>query len=146
MAWHCQRPNIAYNERRLFDEYYKTIFRPDYCPAAALALQSWINKITASWDSLNLNEALVAGRSYEVPKREATARIASESAHEVLPLAARCLNTTINTAKRDTDLAGKVFSHQNWCKTNASFEGQKLVASTIIGMLPASEAPHCSGD
>jgi hypothetical protein len=158
MAWHCQRPNIAYNERRLFDEYYKTIFRPDYSPAAALALQNWVNKIAGSWDSLNLNEALVAGRSYvrhhilfsvsaliseasaqggKVPKPEATARIASESAHEVLPLAARCVNTAMETAKRDADLAGRVFSHQNWCKTNASFEGQKLVASTIIGMLPS---------
>jgi hypothetical protein len=158
MAWHCQRPNIAYNERRLFDEYYKTIFRSDYNPAAMLALQNWISKISSSWEALNLNEALVAGRSYvrhhilfsvsalisdasgqggKVPKPEATAQIVSESAHEVLPLAARCLNTAMETAKRDADLAGRVFSHQNWCKTNASFESQKLVASTIIGMLPS---------
>src|SRR5207253_5773202 len=27
MAWHCQRPNISYNEKKLFDEYYKTLFR-----------------------------------------------------------------------------------------------------------------------
>ncbi len=157
MAWQCQRPNIAYNERRLFDEYYKIIFRPDYNPAAVLALQSWNNKIGDNWNSLNLNDALSAGRSYvrhhilfsvsaliseasgqggKVPKPEMTAQIASASAHELLPLAARCVNTAMETAKRDADLAGRVFSHQNWCKTNASFEGQKLVASTIIGMLP----------
>jgi len=53
MAWNCQRPDIASNERRLFDEYYKTIFRPDYNPAGVLALQTWISKITAHWDSLN---------------------------------------------------------------------------------------------
>ena len=33
MAWHCQRPNISANEKKLFDEYYKTIFRTGYDPA-----------------------------------------------------------------------------------------------------------------
>jgi len=77
-----------------------------------------------------------SGQGGKVPKPEATAKIALESAHEVLPLAARCVNTAMENAKRDAELAGRVFSHQNWCKINASFEGQKLVASTIIGMLP----------
>ena len=27
MAWHCQRPNISYNEKKLFDEHYKTLIR-----------------------------------------------------------------------------------------------------------------------
>jgi AIPR protein len=27
MAWHCQRPNISHNENKVFDEYYKTLFR-----------------------------------------------------------------------------------------------------------------------
>ena len=158
MAWHCQRPNIAYNERRLFDEYYKVLFRPGYNPVAVLALQSWVSKIDANWGALNLNEALAAGKSYvrhhilfsvaaliseasgqagKVPKPEATAQIASESAHDVLPLAARCINSAMENAKRDAELSGRIFSHQNWCKANASFEGQKLVASTIVGMLPA---------
>lgn len=158
MAWQCQRPNIAYNERRLFDEYYKLIFHADQNPSSVLALNNWITKIADHWSALKLNDVLVAGRSYvrhhilfsvsaliaeasgqggKVPKPEATASVANEFAHEILPLAARCLNTAMETAKRDSDLAGRVFSHQNWCKTNASFEGQKLVASTIVGMLPS---------
>jgi AIPR protein len=64
MAWHCQRPNISYNERRLFDEYYKLLFRSDYDPGSVLALQVWINSIERSWPNLQLNEALKAGKSY----------------------------------------------------------------------------------
>jgi hypothetical protein len=45
MAWHCQRPNIAYQERKLFDEYYKTLFHTGYDPASMLALQTWLNAI-----------------------------------------------------------------------------------------------------
>jgi len=64
MAWHCQRPNIAYNGRRLFDEYYRLLFRPDYDPPSMLALQTWINIIDRAWPNLQLNEALKAGKSY----------------------------------------------------------------------------------
>ena len=42
MAWHCQRPNIAYNEKKLFDEYYKTIFHADYNPASIFAIKKWM--------------------------------------------------------------------------------------------------------
>src|SRR5207244_2213457 len=49
MAWHCQRPNIAYNERKLFDEYYKTVFRTGYPPESMLALQTWMNAIDSAW-------------------------------------------------------------------------------------------------
>jgi hypothetical protein len=41
MARHCQRPNISYNEKKLFDEYYKTRFRTGYDPGSILALQTW---------------------------------------------------------------------------------------------------------
>ena len=40
MAWHCQRPNISYNEKKLFDEYYKTLFHTGYDPSSTLALQT----------------------------------------------------------------------------------------------------------
>ena len=32
MAWHCQRPNVSANEKRLFDEHYKTISGPAMIP------------------------------------------------------------------------------------------------------------------
>jgi len=41
MSWHCHRPNIAYNENRLFDEYFDKILHSDYPPADLLALKFW---------------------------------------------------------------------------------------------------------
>src|SRR5207245_11561189 len=64
MAWHCQRPNISYNEKKLFDEYYKTIFRTGYDPASILALQTWLSAIDDAWQNLTLNDVLKAGRAY----------------------------------------------------------------------------------
>src|SRR5205823_5587717 len=64
MAWQCQRPNISYNEKKLFDEYYKTLFHTGYDPASMLALQTWLTAIEAAWSNLALNDALKAGRTY----------------------------------------------------------------------------------
>src|SRR5260370_19975614 len=64
MAWHCQRPNISYNEKKLFDEYYKTLFRTGYDPNSMLALQTWLNAIDEAWPNLPLNDSLKAGRAY----------------------------------------------------------------------------------
>lgn len=158
MAWHCQRPNIAYNEKRLFDEYYKTLFRPDYDPVSVFALRTWLNAIDKSWPNLTLNDALKAGKSYvrfhvlyaissliahasgqsdKVPYPSATLKMAQGYADEVLPLAVNCLNKALEAAVTDAQLAGKVFSPQNWSKSRACVQGETLVASTIIGMLPA---------
>src|SRR6266850_455435 len=64
MAWHCQRPNISYNEKKLFDEYYKTLFLTGYDPNSMLALQTWLNAIDEAWPNLALNNILKAGRAY----------------------------------------------------------------------------------
>ena len=64
MAWHCQRPNISYNEKKLFDEYYKTLFRTGYDPGSILALQTWLNAIDEAWPNLALNDVLKAGKAY----------------------------------------------------------------------------------
>jgi AIPR protein len=156
MAWHCQRPNISYNEKKLFDEYYKTLFHTGYDPSSVLALQTWLNAIDASWQNLTMNDALKAGRAYvkyhllfsisaiiaavsgqpnSVPDPAATAEAASRPG-DVLPLAATCLENAMQSALNNAQVNGKVFSPQNWLKTNASVTGQMLVAGTIAGMLP----------
>lgn len=157
MAWHCQRPNISYNERRLFDEYYKLLFRPDYDPKSMLALQKWMNAIEISWSNLQLNEALKAGKSYvkfhilyavssliahasgqgdKVPLPSATLNLATTIPAEILPLAVNCVNKAMEQANTQSQLSNKVFSPQNWCKALSSVQGETLVASTIIGMMP----------
>jgi hypothetical protein len=157
MAWHCQRPNISYNERRLFDEYYKLLFRADYDPSSILALQNWMNAIEKSWTNLQLNEALKAGKSYvkfhvlyaissliahasgqgdKVPYPRATLELSRKAAAEILPLAVNCVNKAMEQANTQSQLSNRVFSPQNWCKALSSVQGETLVASTIVGMMP----------
>jgi len=157
MAWQCQRPNIAYNEKRLFDEHYKTLFRPEYDPASILALQTWMNAIDRAWPNLPLNDALKAGKGYtrfqllyavstliahasgqgdKVPHPSATMAVAQNHANDILTFAANCLNEAMKNAQMQHQMSNKVFSPQNWCKSVASVQGATLAASTIVGMLP----------
>ncbi|HEX4055073.1 MAG TPA: AIPR family protein [Tepidisphaeraceae bacterium] len=156
MAWHCQRPNISYNEKKLFDEYYKTLFHTGYDPGSMLALQSWLNAIDEAWPNLALNEVLKAGRSFvkfhmlfsvssiiaSVNKQptlvvEPSATLnAAQSPGDILPLAANCLENALQNALNQAQISGKVFSPQNWLKNNASVQGETLVAGTVAGMLP----------
>ncbi|MBZ5507858.1 MAG: AIPR family protein [Acidobacteriia bacterium] len=157
MSWHCQRPNIAHNEKRLFDEYYKTIFRTGYDPASILALQTWLNAIDHAWDNLNLIDELRAGRAhvkfhllfsvsalYANVNKQPTMVVSpshtlktAQAPAEILPLAANCVQNAFQSAYNDAVLSGKVFSPQNWLKTNASVAGQQLVAGTVTSMLPS---------
>jgi hypothetical protein len=156
MAWHCQRPNISYNEKKLFDEYYKTLFHTGYDPASMLALQTWLNAIEEAWPNLAMNDVLKAGRSYvkyhllfsissiiaAVNKQptlvvEPSATLQAANAPDtILPLAANCLENALQAALNQAQIGGKVFSPQNWLKTNSSVQGETLVAGTIAGMLP----------
>lgn len=156
MAWHCQRPNISYNEKKLFDEYYKTLFRTGYDPASILALQTWLNAIDEAWPNVAMNDVLKAGRAYvkfhvlfsvssiisAVNKQptlvvEPSATLgAAQSPGDILPLAATCLENAMQNALNQAQIGGKVFSPQNWLKTNASVQGETLVAGTVAGMLP----------
>jgi hypothetical protein len=159
MAWHCQRPNISYNERRLFDEYYKLIFRSDYDPASILTLQLWMNAIEGAWGNLQLHEELKAGKSYvryhllyavsspiahasgqgdKVPYPKASMTLVKNNVLDILPLAANCLNRAMEQAITQTKITPtRVFSPQNWCKTVSCVHGATLVASTIISMMPS---------
>lgn len=155
MAWHCQRPNIAHNEKKLFDEHYKTLFRTGYPPDSMLTLQQWLNAIEAAWPNLNLNNELKAGKTHvkyhvlfsvcsliSAVNRQATAVVspgatsnALLAASEILPMAASCTESAMQNALLLAQSAGKVFSPQNWLKNNASWQGQNLVAATQAGML-----------
>lgn len=156
MAWQCQRPYDVHSERRLFDEYYKTLFRPGYDPASILALQVWLNAIEQAWASLQLEDVLRAGRSYsrfhvlyavsalianasgqgdKAAKPAATLQLAQNNALEILPLAVNCINNALTQSVQDAQLSGRVFSPQNWAKSRASAQAEALVAGTIVGML-----------
>lgn len=156
MAWHCQRPNISSNEKKLFDEYYKTVFRTGYDPENILALQTWLNSIDDAFPNLALNDVLKAGRSYVkyhllfsvsaiiacinkqprmVVEPHCTMR-ATQRAGEILSLAANCLENALQNALNTAQMNNKVFSPQNWLKSIQSVQGEMLVAGTVAGMLP----------
>ncbi len=158
MSWQCQRPNNAHNEKRLFDDYYKKLFQPDYNPVSVLALQTWLSAIERHWQNLSLRDELKAGKSYvrlhllyaassliahaseqgdKVAHPSATLSIAQFHAVDVLRHAANCLNRAMENAAQEAQVAGRVFSPQNWFKGRASVQAEALVASTIVGMLPA---------
>ncbi|MGE3511086.1 MAG: AIPR family protein [Vicinamibacterales bacterium] len=156
MAWHCQRPNISANEKKLFDEYYKTIFKTGYDPENILALQTWLNAIDEAFPNLALNDVLKAGKSYVkyhllfsvsaiiacvnkqtqlVVEPRFTTK-ATQRAGELLPLAANCLENALTNALNTAQMNNKVFSPQNWLKSIQSVQGEMLVAGTVAGMLP----------
>src|SRR5262249_8849578 len=63
ISWYCQRPNLAPNEKRLFDEFYKTLFQPELDAQSILALRLWMVEIDKNWAQLDLNEAIKAVKS-----------------------------------------------------------------------------------
>ncbi len=149
MAWHCQRPNVSYNERKLFDDYYKTIFERTYDPSSMLALQKWLKIIDDNWKNLNLNKTLKALKSYarfhvlyivsmiiakangqgdKVPLPGKTLQIPEDFKNILLETAATCFEQAFNKAKDETDSNNEadsnneVFSPQNWLKSKKSVE------------------------
>ena len=156
MAWQCQRPNISYNEKKLFDELYKNVFKPDYNPASIFALKRWSSLILDNWDNLPLEEVLKANKSYarfhilysissfianassqsdKVPFPSATLWIVENHGKNILPLAATCLNQALKSANQQSQLSGIIFSPQNWLKKNDSVMAQSLVSSTMVNMM-----------
>lgn len=45
ISWHSQRPNIAYSETKIFDKYFEQLFKRDYSPYDAQALNYWMQEL-----------------------------------------------------------------------------------------------------
>ncbi len=154
MAWHCQRPNISYNEKRLFDDHYKTLFRTGYNPASMLALQTWLNAIEDLWSNFTFDDTIKAGKGYakyhvlfvvsaiiarankqQLVVEPAATLKAAQQPTEILTLAASCLDNALQNAI-NTQPSGKLFSPMNWLKAVASVNAESLAASTVATMIP----------
>ena len=162
VSWKCQRPNLASNEKRLFDEFYKTLFHPELDPESILTLKLWLVEIDKHWAQLNLNEAikavkgaarfhmlfivsqLVAHASNQpdkVPLPSAT-RKALQFSGFVLSQAQGCMNQAFQGANAQSQSAGKVFSPQNWLKSKGAISDEQLVAATIMNVLVNMSSPE----
>lgn len=160
MAWHCQRPNISYNENKLFDKYFEQLFHSDYPPTDLLALTRWINHVERRWskNDLGLNEALLATPSYskfhllfaiqacfsigssqsdKVPAPSATEKILNDgdSIDAIITMAANCYNSAFDTARSEYEERGRVFSPPNWLKAKDSVLKVQAAANMYLGMV-----------
>lgn len=162
VSWQCQRPNLSANEKRLFDEYYKTLFHPELDAQSILALKLWLVEIDKHWAKLDLNEAIKAVRglakfhmlfvvsqlfahasnqSDKVPLPAAT-MAALPYAGLILGQAMGSMNQALQHAVSQSNHAGKVFSPQNWLKGKGSINDEQLVAGTIVTVLKNMAAPE----
>jgi hypothetical protein len=157
MSWHCQRPNIAYNENKLFEKYFDQLFRADYSPTDIHALNQWMQHIERRWaeGSLGLNDVLVAVPSYakfhllfgvqvsfsiasnqmdKVPAPAATLPALADP-DPIITLAANCYNSALDTAVLEYQEKNRVFSPQNWLKAKDSLNKVQASMRMYLGML-----------
>lgn len=164
VSWHSQRPNIAYNETKLFDKYFEQLFRRgEYEPEDILALHTWMKEVNKGWVDSNpngLNESLLAMKSYaryhqlyaisqcfaiasnqpqKVPKPSASLAKAQEGMLErICAMAAACLNAALESAVAEAQTANKVFSPQNWLKSKSCLSGIGSAIRMQLIMLPSA--------
>jgi hypothetical protein len=158
MAWHCQRPNIAFNENRIFDKYFEQLFRTDYKPVDLLALHQWFQQIERRWkdQDLNLNEPLAAAQSYsklhllyaiqacfcvasnqidKVPMPSATVNLLAGDPDPVITMAANCFNSGLDAAINEYQERGRLLSPQNWLKAKDSLLKVQAAVKMYMGMI-----------
>jgi hypothetical protein len=158
MSWHCQRPNIAYNENKLFDKYFEQVFKSDYAPADINGLNQWMREIETRWDdgALDLNEALLAVPSYmkhhllygvqmvfsiasvqqdKVPAPAATTTALTD-ADAIINQVVTAYNSALDGANQEAQDKNKVFSPQNWLKAKDSMNRVRDALRMFLTMLP----------
>jgi hypothetical protein len=164
VSWHSQRPNIAYGETKLFDKYFDQLFRKDYQPENAQALNSWMHLVWKRWtkdNPLNLNESLLVMRAYapyhhlyaisncfvilnkmpqdNVPSPSITFNKAERSdlLDQLVDIAGSCLNSSLEAAANEPLPNNRVFSPQNWIKTKTCLADIRKAINLHFTMLPS---------
>ena len=163
MAWHSQRPNISYSESKIFDKYFEQIFKKDYSPEKAQALNELSSSVFKRWEKdnpLGLNESLLAMKSYApyhhiyavslcfcvlnnmaegVPDPAiALTQIKKHAVYdEIVDAAGTCLNSALEAAANEPQPANRVFSPQNWIKTKTCLSGIRAAIRQYFNMLPS---------
>ena len=165
MAWHSQRPNISYNENKIFDKHFEQLFsrNRDYAPENVYALSQWMKELRRRWSKdnpLGLNESLLAMQAYapyhhlyaislcfcnvsnmgqDVPD-PVVAYEKAKSANlvsQIVDTAGTCLNSALEAATNEQQPPNRTFSPQNWIKTKACLAGIRLAINQYFTMLPS---------
>jgi len=162
LSWHSQRPNIAYNESKIFDKFFEQLFKREYGPEKAYALNIWMGEVMEMWSASNplqLNETLLAMRAY-APFHQLYAVsmcfaitsnrsdmvpnpfVCLESAQrkgmvsEIVKIAGTCLNMALEAAANEPQPQNRVFSPHNWIKAKQSLTGVNFAIRNYFNMLP----------
>lgn len=162
IAWHSQRPNISYSETKIFDKYFDQLFRREYSPENAQALNQWMKQILKSWtpeNPLGFNESLLAMKAYapfhhlysismcfaiasnqsdRVPNPNKCWEKANRShlIDDIIKIGGLSLNMALKAAANEPQPSNRVFSPQNWIKTKSCLAGINLAIGMYYNMLP----------
>lgn len=162
ISWHSQRPNIAYSENKIFDKYFEQLFKREYKPEDAQALNQWAHQIMTCWkqdNPLSLNESLLAMKAYapyhqlyavsmcfaisnnqsdRVPSPHKSYENAMNAGmvNKIVEIAGICLNTALVAAANEPQPPNRVFSPQNWIKTKTCLAGINAAIHQYLSMLP----------
>jgi hypothetical protein len=162
IAWHSQRPNISYSETKIFDKYFEQLFKREYRPENAQALNFWMKELMKCWTNLNplsLNETLLTMKAYapyhhlyaismcfaisnnqsdRVPNPNSCIEKARSAGmvNEIVKIAGISLNMALEAAANETQPPNRVFSAQNWIKAKTCLAGINFAIRNYFSMLP----------
>jgi len=162
IAWHSQRPNISYGETKIFDKYFEILFKRDYKPDNAQALNAWMKEVLKTWtdkNPLGLNETLLAMKAYapyhhlyaismcfaisnnmadRVPSPSSCLEKAKQHGlvDEIVKISGLSLNMALEAAANEFQPQNRVFSPQNWIKAKTCLAGINFAIRNYFQMLP----------
>ncbi|EPG72759.1 AIPR protein [Leptospira fainei serovar Hurstbridge str. BUT 6] len=162
ISWHSQRPNSAHSETKLFDKYFEQLFRREYKPEDAQALNMWMQQVMKTWEPanpLNFNESLLAMKAYapahhlyaismcfgissNAPERVAppshcyAVAASNQLVDEIVKIAGISINMALEAAANEPQPINRVFSPQNWIKAKTCLAGINFAIRNYFQMLP----------
>lgn len=162
IAWHSQRPNISYSETKIFDKYFEQLFKREYRPENAQALNLWMQAIQKTWvkeNPLGLNETLLAMKAYAPfhhlyavsmcfaiannqsdrvpsPSKALERALQTNMNDEIVKISGISLNMALEAAANETQPQNRVFSPPNWIKAKTCLAGINSAIRQYFSMLP----------
>lgn len=162
IAWHSKRPNVSYSEAKIFDKYFEQLFKREYKPENAHALNFWMKELLKSWideNPLGLNETLLAMKAYapfhqlyaismcfaisnnesdRVPNPSRCLEKAQQDGMvtEIIRISGISVNMALEAAANEVQPQGKIFSPSNWIKAKACLAGINFAIRNYFSMLP----------
>jgi hypothetical protein len=162
IAWHSKRPNVSYSEAKIFDKYFEQLFKREYKPENAQALNFWTKELLKSWtddNPLEMNETLLAMKAYapyhhlyaismcfaisnnevdRVPNPSRCLEKAQQDGmvNEIISISGRSVNMALEAAASEVQPQGKIFSPNNWIKAKTCLTGINFAIHNYFSILP----------